>query len=79
MKIRKIMHEYYESQLKEMRVIKPIPIIQESVSIPSTSQKKFNLEEVFGYIVTTGYLIQLLLPDHWFSVGRCIFSFNIRF
>ncbi len=73
------MHRYYNSQMKKMRAIEPIPVVLESVPMPNTHYKKFNWEEVFGYIVTAGYLIQSLFPDQWFSLGRCLFSFRLGF
>lgn len=76
MKIRTVMWEYYDSQLKDIREIKPYPIAQDSIT--RIHHKKINWEEIFGYIVTAGYLILSILPDQWFSLGRCLFSFSIK-
>lgn len=77
MKIRKVMWEYYDSKLKVIKATKPYPIIQDSIT--SIHHKKLNWEDIFGYIVTAGYLILSIIPDQWFSLGRCLFSFSIKF
>jgi|SaaInlLV_10m_DNA_2_1039722.scaffolds.fasta_scaffold250558_1 hypothetical protein len=77
MNIEKVMQEYYVSQLKGVHETKPYPV--ESEHVTGNPYHPLNPEDLFGYILTAGYFILSLFPDQWFSLGRCLFSFDIRF
>ena len=40
---------------------------------------KFCWEDVFGCLVTAGYLFPFLVPERWFSFGKFLFSFRVGF
>jgi hypothetical protein len=76
---KKIMCQYYESEIKKIKVIDPSSTILEIKQIEIQRPMKICWGDVFGYIVTAGYLIPFLIPEHWFSFVNFGFSFHVGF
>lgn len=79
MKNEKIIREYYESEIRNMPNIEPMPELFKQRPIPSRHQKKIGWEDLVGILITLGYLAQLLAPLNWFSFGRFLFMFRFGF
>ena len=75
----KIIREYYESKLRQVKPIEPESTFLESESTTFQNQKRFGSEDIFGFLVTAGYLIQFLIPEQWFSFGRFLLIFRFGF
>jgi hypothetical protein len=78
MKDEKIIHEYYESEIRNMPDIEPLPGLFKQSPPPFRHKKKIGGEDLVGALVTLGYLTPLLFPANWFSFGRflCMFRFG---
>ncbi len=76
---KKIMRQYYESELEKIKVFAPPPDILNAESFELNRPKKFSLENVFGCLVTAGCILSVLAPESWFSFGRFLFSFRLGF
>ena len=76
---KKILRRYYESELNKIKVIEFAPEILKPESIQTLSPKKFSWEDVFGCIITAGYLFPFLIPERWFSFGKFLFTFRFGF
>ena len=75
----KLIREYYESKLKEISSIEPDLSVLDSRSTTFQDHKRIRSEDIFGFLVTSGYLIQFLIPEHWFSFGRFLLIFRFAF
>ena len=73
------MREYYESELKKIKVVEPTPAILKSEPIQTLSTKKFSWDDVFGCLITAGYLFPFIIPERWLSFGKFLFSFRFGF
>ncbi len=73
------MKAYYQNRLDQMEEIQPEFKLTENPS----SRFRFALpqrwEDIFGIGVTVCYLLQLLVPGNWFSIGICFSVFKIGF
>lgn len=76
---KKIMRQYYDSELEEIKAIAPPPDTLKTVPEGLNPPVRFNLENVFGCLVTAGCLLSVLAPQYWFSFGRFLFSFRLGF
>lgn len=79
MDIKKIMRQYYESEVDKIKVAVPPTNILKQESAGEIQSRKLSLENVFGCLVTAGYLLYALAPGSWFSFGRFLFSFRLGF
>lgn len=79
MKDKEIMRQYYEAEIKKIRAVDPAPDILGTKPIQIHQPLKFCWEDVFGCLVTVGYLFPFLIPEHWFSFGKFLFSFRVGF
>jgi hypothetical protein len=75
----KLIREYYESKLKKISSIEPYFTALESEIKAFQDHKRFRGEDIFGFLVTAGYLIQFLNPEHWFSFGRFLLLYRFGF
>ena len=79
MKLKKIMKAYYQNKLDQIEEIQPkfklteIPVGRFRFALPQ------QWEDLLGIGITVCYLLQLLLPGNWFSLGRCFSVFKIGF
>jgi len=79
MKIDGVLKKYYERRLTGMDVLR-MPQVRGSAMTESPGRQGTPAwEQVLGYAVTAAYLLQWLLPDRWFLVGRFISVFRIGF
>lgn len=76
---KKIMQQYYESELEKIKAFANTSDILEAESFEVNLPKKLSLENVFGCIVIAGSLLSVLAPLSWFSFGRFILSFRLGF
>lgn len=76
---KELMRQYYTSELEKIKIVTPPTGILKAESFELKLQKKFNMENVFGCLVTAGYLLSVLTPESWFSFGRFLFSFRLGF
>jgi len=76
---KKIIREYYASELKKVEEVKPAPFILKSEPKQTISSKKLSWEHVFGCLITAAYLFQFLVPERWFSFGKFFFPFRFGF
>ena len=79
MDIKKIMKQYYESEVDGIKVAPPPPHTLEQEPAGEIQSRKLSLENIFGCLVTAGYLLSALSPESWFSFGRFLFSFRLGF
>jgi hypothetical protein len=79
MDIKKIMKQYYESEIDGINVVTPPQDILKDEPKALNHPLKFSLENVFGCIITGGYLLFILNPGYWFSFGNCLLSFRLGF
>lgn len=78
MKGDEIIRRYYETEIDKMPEIEPSHRLKRQAPV-SGRFGKIGWEDVFGAVVTLGYLIQLLAPTNWFSFGRYLFMFRFGF
>ena len=76
---KRIMRQFYETEIKKIKAVDPSPDMLETMSVQTHRPMKFCWEDVFGCLVTAGYLIPLLVPERWFSFGKILFSFRVGF
>jgi hypothetical protein len=75
----KLIREYYESQLKDISPIEPDFAALESEATTFQGHKRLRGEDIFGLLVTAGYLVQFLIPENWFSFGRFLLTYRFGF
>jgi hypothetical protein len=75
----KLIREYYESKVKKIGSIEPDLNVLESEPTSFQDHKRFRIEDIFGFLVTAGYLIQFLIPEQWFSFGRFLLIYRFVF
>ena len=75
----KLIREYYESKLNKISSIEPDLTDMDSRSTTFLVHKRISSEDIFGFLVTAGYLIQFLIPEQWFSFGRFLLIFRFAF
>lgn len=76
---KKIMQQYYESELEKIKAFDNTSDILETESFEVNLSKKLSLENVFGCLLTAGYLLSVFTPESWFSFGKFLFSFRLGF
>lgn len=76
---KEIMQQYYRSEIEKIKTIAPPAVVSERDQAGFERLKRFSLENVFGCLVTAGYLFTLIMPERWFSLGKLIFSFRPGF
>ena len=76
---KKIMQQYYESELEKIKAFDNTSDILETESFEVNLSKKLSLENVFGCLLTAGYLLSVFAPESWFSFGKFLFSFRLGF
>jgi len=76
---KKIMREYYASELKKIGEVKPFPVVLKSEPIQTLSSKKLGWEDLFGCLITAAYFFPFLVPERWFSFGKFLFTFRFGF
>lgn len=74
-----LIREYYESKLKKISSIEPDFTALKSEPKTFQGHKKFGVEDIFGFLVTAGYLVQFLIPEQWFSFGRFLLIYRFSF
>jgi hypothetical protein len=79
MDIKKIMWQYYESEVERIKVAAPPADILKQEPAGEIQSRKLSLENVFGCLVTAGYLLSALAPGSWFSFGKFVLSFRFGF
>ena len=75
----KLIREYYESRLKKISSVEPDLTVLDSKSMTFQDHKRIRSEDIFGFLVTAGYLIQFFIPEQWFSFGRFLLIFRFAF
>lgn len=79
MKFNKIMKAYFQNKLDQIDEIQPkFRLTERPVSNYQFAIQQ-RLENIIGIGITVCYLLQLLLPAHWFSIGRFFSIFKIGF
>ena len=76
---KKTMQQYYESELEKIKAFDNTSDILETESFEVNLSKKISLENVFGCLLTAGYLLSVFTPESWFSFGKFLFSFRLGF
>ena len=79
MRLKKIMKVYYQNKLNHIEEIQPNFKFTESPATRFRFVLSQRWEDIFGIGITVCYLLQLLLPGNWFSIGRCFSVFKIGF
>ena len=79
MKHSKIMREYYQNMLDNLEPITLNTISLENGFIHTKSKWALSWDDILGSVVTAAYLLQLLIPTQWWSVGGCLPMFKIGF
>ena len=79
MDIKKIMKQYYESEIEGFNVVTPPPDTLKPEPAGEIQSRKLSLENIFGCLVTAGYLLSVLAPGSWFSFGKFVLSFRFGF
>ena len=79
MDIKKIMRQYYESEVDGIKVAVPPTDILKQEPAEEIQSRKLSLENVFGCLVTAGYVLSVLAPGSWFSFGKILLSFRFSF
>lgn len=75
----KLIREYYESKINKISSLEPDLTVLESESMTFQDHKRIRGEDIFGFLVTAGYLVQFLIPEHWFSFGRFLLLYRFGF
>jgi hypothetical protein len=79
MRIDKIMKRYYADKLRE---ISDAPRPETRPTRADTRKNgpfSVSWEDALGFAVTASYLMQFLMPERWFSLGRFLSVFRIGF
>ena len=79
MDIKKIMRQYYESEVDRIKVAVPHTDILKQEPAEEIQSRKLSLENIFGCLVTAGYVLHILAPGSWFSFGKYLISFRFGF
>ncbi len=79
MDTKKIMKQYYESEIEGIDAVTPPPDTLKPEPAGEIQLRKLSLENVFGCIVTAGCLLSVLAPQSWFSFGNFLLSFRFGF
>jgi hypothetical protein len=79
MRIEKIMKRYYVDKLREISDA-PRPETRPVMSDTRKSRPfSVSWEDALGFAVTASYLMQFLMPERWFVLGRFLSVFRIGF
>lgn len=73
------MRQYYESRIDAVNTADPPDDLIQSAAAPTEIYRRFRWEDLFGLLITAGYLSQLLIPINWFSFSRLLFVFRFGF
>ncbi|MBN2200868.1 hypothetical protein JW777_02825 [bacterium] len=79
MNIERIMNRFYQHQLSTLPDVERLPVRTPSEENPAVRRGLSLWENALGAAVTGGWLLELLLPERWFLIGRIASVFRIGF
>ncbi len=79
MKIERTMNRFYQHQLSALPDAERPRAWTAYAGTPAVQRGLSRWENAFGAAVTAGWLLELLLPERWFLVGRIASVFRIGF
>jgi hypothetical protein len=79
MNIERTMNRYYRHELSVLPDAERPRSWTPSAGNPAVRRGLSRLENAFGAAVTAGWLLELLLPERWFLLGRIASVFRVGF